>query len=64
MVTIPPLAPGFVGPGHLAAPVVSPEDFVNNDPFIALMDDHSSSAIRRRTSRGSSVSIAPIDSSG
>jgi quercetin 2,3-dioxygenase len=40
IVTVPPLAPGFVGPGHLAAPVVSPEDFVQNDPFIALMDDH------------------------
>ena len=37
---IPRLAPGFVGPGHLAAPVVSPEDFTLNDPFIALMDDH------------------------
>lgn len=23
VVTVPPLAPGFVGPGHLAAPVVS-----------------------------------------
>jgi hypothetical protein len=40
VVTVPPLAPGFVGPGHLAAQVVSPEDFVRNDPFIALMDDH------------------------
>jgi redox-sensitive bicupin YhaK (pirin superfamily) len=37
---VPPLTPGFVGPGHLAAPVVSPEDFAVNDPFIALMDDH------------------------
>jgi quercetin 2,3-dioxygenase len=39
VVTVPPLAPGFVGSGHLAAPVVSPEDFVLNDPFIVLMDD-------------------------
>ena len=38
--TVPPPTPGFVGPGHLAAPVLSPEDFVHNDPFIALMDDH------------------------
>jgi quercetin 2,3-dioxygenase len=37
---IPELAPGFVGPGHLAAPVISPEDFALNDPFILLMDDH------------------------
>jgi quercetin 2,3-dioxygenase len=38
--TVPPLAPGFVGPGHLAAMVVSPEDFARQDPFILLMDDH------------------------
>ena len=37
---VPQLAPGFVGPGHLAAPVLSPEDFALNDPFILLMDDH------------------------
>jgi quercetin 2,3-dioxygenase len=37
---IPELVPGFVGPGHLAAPVISPEDFTLNDPFILLMDDH------------------------
>lgn len=37
---VPPLAPGFVGPGHLAAPVVSPENFEMTDPFILLMDDH------------------------
>src|SRR6266481_5224181 len=36
---VPELAPGFVGPGHLAAPVISPEDFALNDPFILLMDD-------------------------
>ncbi len=39
VVTVPRLAPGFVGPGHLTAAVVSPEDFVLNDPFIVLMDD-------------------------
>jgi hypothetical protein len=37
---VPPLTPGFVGPGHLAAPVVSPENFEKTDPFILLMDDH------------------------
>jgi quercetin 2,3-dioxygenase len=40
VITVPPLAPGFVGPGHLAAMVVSPEEFARQDPFIALMDDH------------------------
>src|SRR5258708_8384918 len=40
VVNVPPAAPGFVGPGHLAAPVVSPENFAMNDPFILLMDDH------------------------
>ena len=39
-ITPPPLAPGFVGPGHLASPLVSHEDFGANDPFIMLMDDH------------------------
>src|SRR2546426_11644802 len=39
VVNVPPAAPGFVGPGHLAAPVVSPENFEMNDPFILLMDD-------------------------
>src|SRR6478609_9377679 len=37
---VPALTPGFVGPGHLAAPVVSPENFEKTDPFILLMDDH------------------------
>jgi len=37
---VPELAPGFVGPGHLAAPVIPPEDFAINDPFMRLMDDH------------------------
>jgi redox-sensitive bicupin YhaK (pirin superfamily) len=40
VITVPPLAPGFVGPGHLAAMVVSPEEFAKQDPFIVLMDDH------------------------
>jgi quercetin 2,3-dioxygenase len=40
VVTVPPLTQGFVGPGHLATQVVSPEDFVLNDPFIMLADDH------------------------
>jgi quercetin 2,3-dioxygenase len=40
VVDVPPAAPGFVGPGHLAAPVVSPENFEMTDPFILLMDDH------------------------
>ena len=38
--TAPPLVPGFVGPGHLASQLLSVEDFAENDPFIALMDDH------------------------
>jgi hypothetical protein len=37
---IPKLAPGFVGPGHLAAPVIQFNDFELTDPCIALMDDH------------------------
>jgi hypothetical protein len=40
VVTVAPLAPGFAGPGHLAAQVVSPGNFVLNDPFIMLADDH------------------------
>src|SRR6201998_1528846 len=40
VVNVPPAAPGFVGPGLLAAPVVSPENFEMNDPFVLLMDDH------------------------
>jgi len=40
VVNVPPAAPGFVGPGHLAAPVVSPKNFEMNEPFILLMDDH------------------------
>ena len=40
VLTVPPLGPGFIGPGHLAAQVVSAKDFVLNDPFIMLADDH------------------------
>ena len=40
VVNVPPLAPGFVGPGHLASPVVAGENFEMTDPFILLMDDH------------------------
>jgi hypothetical protein len=36
VVNVPPAAPGFVGPGHLAAPVVSPENFEMTDPYRAL----------------------------
>jgi redox-sensitive bicupin YhaK (pirin superfamily) len=39
-VTPPPLAPGFIGPGHLASPLLGRDDFAATDPFIALMDDH------------------------
>jgi hypothetical protein len=35
VVNVPPAAPGFVGPGHLAALVVSPENFEMNDPSFA-----------------------------
>lgn len=31
--------PGFLGEGHTAVPVVRPEAFERNDPFILLMDD-------------------------
>ena len=31
--------PGFLGEGHTAAPVIRPEQFEHNDPFILLMDD-------------------------
>src|SRR5882672_4788310 len=38
-VTTPAPAPGFVGPGHQAVLVVSPEEFAAHDPFIMLADD-------------------------
>ena len=40
IVNVPPLEPGFAGPGHTAAPIISMEEFARTDPFIALMDDH------------------------
>ncbi len=40
IVTVPPLAPGFIGPGHLQALVVPPGEFSQSDPFIMLADDH------------------------
>lgn len=39
VITTPPPAPGFIGEGHTAVPVVDPADFARNDPFIVLMDD-------------------------
>lgn len=39
VVTPPPEAPGFMGEGHTAVPVVEPNDFARTDPFILLMDD-------------------------
>jgi redox-sensitive bicupin YhaK (pirin superfamily) len=39
-VPAPPLSPGFVGPGHLAAQLVGQDEFAVSDPFIMLMDDH------------------------
>src|SRR5437867_5357189 len=38
-ITPAPPAPGFIGEGHLAVMVVSPDEFTGNDPFILLMDD-------------------------
>jgi redox-sensitive bicupin YhaK (pirin superfamily) len=39
VVDTPAGAPGFMGAGHTAVTVIDPNDFVRNDPFIALMDD-------------------------
>ena len=39
IVQTPPPAPGFIGEGHTAVEVVNPADFLQNDPFIVLMDD-------------------------
>ena len=39
VVQTPSPAPGFIGEGHTAVEVVTPADFVRNDPFIVLMDD-------------------------
>src|SRR2546428_2074570 len=38
-ITPAPPAPGFIGEGHLAVMVVSPDEFISNDPFILLADD-------------------------
>src|SRR5258708_12664515 len=46
VVNVPPVAPGFVGPGHLAAPVVSPENFEMNGAFIWLMGEYGESGGR------------------
>jgi redox-sensitive bicupin YhaK (pirin superfamily) len=39
VVVTPPPAPGFMGEGHTAVPVVNPAEFLRIDPFFALMDD-------------------------
>lgn len=39
VVTTPPPAPGFAGPGHTAVIVVDPSAFAASDPFIVLADD-------------------------
>jgi quercetin 2,3-dioxygenase len=39
VVTLPQPAPGFMGVGHTAVPVLDANDFEKNDPFILLMDD-------------------------
>lgn len=38
-ITPAPPGPGFIGEGHLAVMVVSPDEFAGNDPFILLADD-------------------------
>jgi redox-sensitive bicupin YhaK (pirin superfamily) len=38
-ITTAPPAPGFIGAGHEAVTVVSPDTFSMSDPFILLMDD-------------------------
>jgi redox-sensitive bicupin YhaK (pirin superfamily) len=44
----PPPAPGFIGPGHTAVEVLSPEDLPHGDPFVLLMDDRLDIASRRQ----------------
>lgn len=39
IVETPPPEPGFIGEGHTAVQVVTPAEFMVNDPFIVLMDD-------------------------
>lgn len=48
VVQTPPPAPGFIGDGHTAVPVVDPAEFARNDPFIVLMDDRIELAPGRR----------------
>jgi quercetin 2,3-dioxygenase len=40
VVTVPPLAPGFIGPRHLHTQVVPAGDFALTDPFFMLVEDH------------------------
>jgi redox-sensitive bicupin YhaK (pirin superfamily) len=44
----PPPAPGFIGPGHTAVEVLSPDDLPHGDPFVLLMDDRLDIAQRRQ----------------
>ena len=44
IVTVPPVGPGFGGPAHTAAAVISPGDFAATDPFFLMMDDRISVA--------------------
>jgi redox-sensitive bicupin YhaK (pirin superfamily) len=44
----PPPAPGFIGPGHTAVEVLSPDDLAHGDPFVLLMDDRLDIAQRRQ----------------
>lgn len=39
IVTLPAAAPGFLGDGHTAVEVVTPDALAASDPFILLMDD-------------------------
>jgi len=39
VVTLPPPAPGFIGPGHTAVHAIDAREFSLNDPFIILADD-------------------------
>ena len=46
--TTPPPAPGFIGEGHTAVEVVSPDALAHSDPFVLLMDDRLDIARRRQ----------------
>jgi redox-sensitive bicupin YhaK (pirin superfamily) len=37
--SIPAPEPGFAGPGHTAAEIISPSELASSDPFVLLMDD-------------------------